>query len=959
MNLTELSSFLLSFSNTILGAACTSQKIEGGTNSCDAALAFLSEAEKTGNASEFAPYLKYLQSSEVPSIPSTWSPDGKSLLKTIQGPNLYPKDISESSFLEDCVDDEYEDLISGMNDDKKAKFESAYAIALTRSWDEKLVPLLDMINHSPNFNIGKKTIKDDDGRPQYIVVFSTRNIRKGQQLYTSYRNRNRDRTHHAGTLFENFGFVEDFPQRWKLPTPQRRSNVEANQIPADITFEVFKVTTEKEEVDEYEIEWERPSEGVSHPAAVDFLKEELSRIQGITAFVEQTAASLSSNSEREAILDYHWSMVIAYETVIADIEEAIEDSSATPMDYEGDNFMACADFEALHEETYGWKFSHSSYSNHQDIDYYYNSMTRDACLFLDEYLHACVSNRPHYHEVFVHYPAYFLDKVERVLFIGGGDSMVLHEALKYADLELVVGLELDQQVVRSTFAKIGTQPHFDNDKVEWWFGDAAEALNILPTDYYGTFDLVVVDILSVVAENLEVTDDVTIMEAALMLLKPDGIIVKNEDEGYVPGSTKLTKFTDYTVDVMYYDVPVYCLQTFVIGSNTVNFATATPKDHNISNFYLKSVDEFQAQFDTWYTTNGKEIEGGGHDRYDKEEQAKKSNTIGMVMIIDADKISIPISMTSASSIQQTINKSIETVGFTVDRSIAEDMLAGYILISVLREGVVSARCFPENKYCAIDVQLWKSAHLAESLKQELFSALGTQENSVYRVVTAGVEGLEEDNNNDKIGPPPKNAATPADDNADSESVPGTVFQQREDPTINFKNATFEDYDSVSGLEQWYSQEPLAHQSIVKFEVPLEAQAERFKIRITDLLKETLVDTLEHFQDTSEDQISVETNLIGDGFVTIGTWSEGSIVGVWDGAMRLDINIFTLERSGKPCQKNLGMALSMQLENKSVDAFPRGTSRVLNFRAEFTSSKTGKRIRPFWAPPTEDDEEEEE
>mmetsp|Transcript_5711 Transcript_5711/g.14267 ORF Transcript_5711/g.14267 Transcript_5711/m.14267 type:complete len:638 (-) Transcript_5711:1391-3304(-) len=636
------------------------------------------------------------------------------------------------------------------------------------------------------------------------------------------------------------------------------------------------------------------------------------------------------------------------------------------MNFEGDKYMACEDFQALHDETYGWQYFHGSYSSHQDIEYYYNSKTRDSCLFLEEYLHACVSNRPHYHEVFVHYPAHFLDKVERILFIGGGDSMVLHEALKYDDLELVVGLELDQKVVRSTFAKIGTQPHFDNDKVEWWFGDAAEALNILPTDYYGTFDLVVVDILSEVAEMLQVTNEVTIMDAALMLLKPNGIIVKNEDEGYVPGSTTLTKFTDYTVDVMYYDVPVYCLQTFVIGSNGVNFATATPKDHNISNFYLKSVDEFQAQFDSWYTTKGKELEGGGYDRFAKEEQAKRSSTIGMAMIIDAEKISIPISVASASSIQQTINKSIEMAGFTVHNSINEEMLNGYILISLLKEGVVNARCFPEVKYCAIDVELWKSAHHAESLKKELLLALGSQENSVYRVITAGVMGVEENDNINKIGPPRKSATTPVDGNADSESVAGMVFKQRKDTTIDFKNATFEDYDSVSGLAQWYGQEPLAHQTIVKFEIPekIEVDAEKFKVRITTLLKEALADTLEHFQDTSEDQISVETTRIGDGFVTIATWSEGSIVGVWDGAVRFDISIFSLERSAKPCQKTLGASLSEHMDHKSVDAFPRGTGRVMNFRSTFTSPSTGKRIRPFWAPPTEDDdrdddEEEEE
>ncbi len=114
------------------------------------------------------------------------------------------------------------------------------------------------------------------------------------------------------------------------------------------------------------------------------------------------------------------------------------------------------------------------YLQYQGVDVWYSKEQDDACLFLDAYLHTCATSRPHYHEVFVHYPARYLDRVQRVIFIGGGDSMVLHEVLKYPSLELMVGLELDQSIVRTTFKHFGTQPHFDNDKVEWYFGDAAK-----------------------------------------------------------------------------------------------------------------------------------------------------------------------------------------------------------------------------------------------------------------------------------------------------------------------------------------------------------------------------------------------------------------------------------------------------------------------------------------------------
>ena len=105
--------------------------------------------------------------------------------------------------------------------------------------------------------------------------------------------------------------------------------------------------------------------------------------------------------------------------------------------------------------------------------------------------------------------------------------MLLHEVLKYNSLEKVVGLELDQKVTRGCFKHFGTQPHFDDDRVEWWFGDASKSLLMLPKDYFGSFDLVLVD-LSETVMSFKVTDKLDVLEALTLLVKPDGIFVKNE-----------------------------------------------------------------------------------------------------------------------------------------------------------------------------------------------------------------------------------------------------------------------------------------------------------------------------------------------------------------------------------------------------------------------------------------------
>ena len=97
------------------------------------------------------------------------------------------------------------------------------------------------------------------------------------------------------------------------------------------------------------------------------------------------------------------------------------------------------------------------------------------CFHLDDVLQICGSYRAHYHEMVVHYTARHFDEVKRVVFVGGGDSMLLHEIVKYKpSLELVVGLEIDQKVTRGAFKHLGVQPLWDDDKVHWWYGDASK-----------------------------------------------------------------------------------------------------------------------------------------------------------------------------------------------------------------------------------------------------------------------------------------------------------------------------------------------------------------------------------------------------------------------------------------------------------------------------------------------------
>lgn len=204
---------------------------------------------------------------------------------------------------------------------------------------------------------------------------------------------------------------------------------------------------------------------------------------------------------------------------------------------------------------------------------------------LDDIVQICSSYRPHYHEVreekyissyhtlishllstftnhigtqpFVHFPAAYLKELKRVAFIGGGDSMLLAEALKYPDIEMIIGLELDQKNVRESLRHFHTRPHFEDPRVQWWFGDAAKSLALIPREWFGTFDLIMVD-LSETGMSISVNDDLDIFSALTMLLKPEGIMVKNEDY-----FSQMRKYFDYSISV--YMVSVLQLSMYLFG----------------------------------------------------------------------------------------------------------------------------------------------------------------------------------------------------------------------------------------------------------------------------------------------------------------------------------------------------------------------------------------------------------
>mmetsp|Transcript_13035 Transcript_13035/g.28293 ORF Transcript_13035/g.28293 Transcript_13035/m.28293 type:complete len:1007 (+) Transcript_13035:82-3102(+) len=391
-------------------------------------------------------------------------------------------------------------------------------------------------------------------------------------------------------------------------------------------------------------------------------------------------------------------------------------------------------------------------SLYQKVIFEENLKKEDKCLRLDNTLQQCSSYRPHYHEPFVHLSAAYLNEgymsgVRRVVFVGGGDSMLLHEILKYPNIELVLGLELDQKVTRNSFEHFKTQPHFDNPKVQWWFGDGAKSLTLLPRSYFGTFDLVLLD-LSETVMSMTVTKGLDVFGAMKLLLSPTGILVKN-DFGYFE---KLTKVFDTCMQLLIPDVTYICDYELVLcSSDQVDFL-------NPSFYHLEGVKEGQVDTLVYKPQDDVDDHWGPVTDYSKywgeprdcfevgADNGIDESSIayaGVLMIVEAENVSMNVK--DAKAVGDAIEKPLKELGYEVISSTTTDSSEGGAIVAIsMKEGYVLLESWPAAKYCKLDIHLWGGFEKQEDIRTEVLKILGSAAGDwqSFRIVTGGMRGTD-------------------------------------------------------------------------------------------------------------------------------------------------------------------------------------------------------------------------
>jgi len=378
---------------------------------------------------------------------------------------------------------------------------------------------------------------------------------------------------------------------------------------------------------------------------------------------------------------------------------------------------------------------------------------QDTCLHINNVLHSCLAFRPHVHETLIHYPASFLPKggLKRVLYVGGGDLVLLHELLRYESAELIIGMELDQMVLRGSFRHYGIQPKFEDERVHWWFGDAAKSLSLLPPeDFFGTFDLVLIDLVVEIFDGLRVGDqNERLVDYMAKLLKPEGILVRQEDYPH----HNVVDFAKYTVDLNVFGMPHTCSQYFTMASNAVNFVTHERVDHELEGL-------------VWYEPN---IESNDHllmwgdyrnnlvppericDATPKNttlEPIPVLPTKGIFIAIEAENVTLPLG--NASLVHTSVKMALEELGFTrmefYDFSPpgSPSFSANSTMFS-FEQGYLMLRSYPETNYCSMDLQLWNDISNHKPAVSKLVEAVGgstaNDSTSSFLVTTGGMFGF--------------------------------------------------------------------------------------------------------------------------------------------------------------------------------------------------------------------------
>jgi len=327
----------------------------------------------TSETSFYAPYLSYLFEENDGGttrglMPTTWSDHSKNILDLILewneedgGNSLYPHSFDKESIFSICSDDDEESGSEGVEnpdnengddkdhskdedysdedhiyeviwDDHEDITDDAYLFLLSRGWDDKLLPVLDMFNHrnGPYKNVEITLVNDKDDSD--IAAYAYRDISKGEELQISYSECMDDtcdfgRSQYSIStqyIFAEYGFVELYPQRWDMDNGLEEDDEEYQSLSIELT-------TDANDDAKMVFKWiyDTPNE-----KTIEWIQIHLARLKSIESRVREGVGELETvllgegneptttttihniDHERDTILEYYEAYVQVFELAL-------------------------------------------------------------------------------------------------------------------------------------------------------------------------------------------------------------------------------------------------------------------------------------------------------------------------------------------------------------------------------------------------------------------------------------------------------------------------------------------------------------------------------------------------------------------------------------------------------------------------------------------------------------------
>lgn len=285
---------------------------------CETAFKLIEEIEK-GNSSEFSGYMSFLKNQVSNELPSSWSPAGKELLNTILE-ELPPDDATT------WIEQEWHKECEGIEDPEK---ENLALMLISRGWDYIMVPMYDLMNHRNGNYFNTKSGSVFNNSTEVLQVRSTRRIKAGEQIYTSYNlcHECDARKDNYGTpeILRDYGFVEDYPQRWIFDDILKFEIRDKSEINIEAETDVQRLVLPKD--DSLVFEWLNEEKLTEEDK--NFIEEELERLMELTDTKIKSAIATVPKKELDVIIKYHSTLTHALSMALENMPTFEECDSAS------------------------------------------------------------------------------------------------------------------------------------------------------------------------------------------------------------------------------------------------------------------------------------------------------------------------------------------------------------------------------------------------------------------------------------------------------------------------------------------------------------------------------------------------------------------------------------------------------------------------------------------------------